>query len=138
VKDMVWIAFAIIGWATWSVFEKLAVRTMSPLLIQLTSAYVYSAFAPAMYLAMKAKGVAFDWNPMGILWTVLASCVATLAGYSFLFAIKDRPVSEVLAYTQTYPILTFMLCWAFLGEALTATKLAGAVLLVSGTVLMNR
>ena len=137
-KDGVWIFLAFLGWGTWALFEKLAVRSMSPLVIQLTSAYIYSAFAPVMYLAMKAKGVQFDWSGAGIGWTLMAALAATLANYAFLFAIQDRPISEVMSWTQTYPALSFLLCWLFLGESFTTTKLIGAGLLVGGAVLMNR
>ena len=137
-RDSIWIALAILGWGTWALFEKLAVRNMSPLLIQLTSAYIYSAFAPIMYLSMKAKGVPFDWGSPGIFWTLMASLAATLANYAFLFAVQDRPVNEVMAWTQTYPIISFMLCWLVLGETFTLSKVIGAVMLVCGCVIMNR
>jgi uncharacterized membrane protein len=136
-RDSIWIALAILGWGSWALFEKLAVRNMSPVMIQLASAYIYSAFAPIMYLAMKAKGVNFEWTSAGIGWTVAASCAATLANYAFLFAIEDRPVSGVMAWTQTYPAISFVLCWLVLGESFSLTKIVGIVMLVCGGVLMS-
>lgn len=137
-RDNVWIMLAVLGWGVWALFEKLAVRSMSPLLIQLTSAYIYSAFAPVMYLAMKAGKSSFEWNAMGIFWTLLASLAAILANYAFLFAVENRPVNEVMAYTQTYPALSFLLCWAVLGEAFTFTKVVGIVMLVMGGWVISR
>lgn len=129
---------AVLGWGLWAFFQKLAVKNMSPLLMQLCNAYVYSAFAPLMYLAMKAHNASFAWSSRGIMWTALATMCGCAAGYAFLFAIQNRPVNQVLPWVQTYPILSFVLCWVFIGETLTTTKAVGMCFLLTGALLMNR
>jgi uncharacterized membrane protein len=136
-NDVIWIVLAVIGWGSWSVFSKLAVQGSSPLMVPLTTAYVYSALAPIMYMTMKAKAVPIAWTTRGVLWTTCATLSALLANYSFLFAVQTRSTTTVVALTQVYPIVTFFLCWTVLGEAFTVTKLVGMVLLVSGAVLMS-
>jgi uncharacterized membrane protein len=133
-----WIAIAIIGWGTWSLFEKLAINNMSPLTVQLCSAYVYSIFGPIIYLTMKGTNTPIVWSGWGIIWTTCASAAATVAGYAFLFAIRDKPVNEVIAWTQTYPALSFFLCWLVLGETFSWIKIIGIVLLIAGIIIMNR
>ena len=135
---MLWVAIAIVAWGLWAVFEKLAVQNMSPLLVQLTSAYVYSAFAPIMYLAMKARNVNFDWNTKGVIWTTAAVTASTTACYAFLYAIQHRPANVVVAWTQTYPVVSLFLCWLVLGESLTWSKLLGAFFIIMGAVFMGR
>jgi uncharacterized membrane protein len=137
VRDFVWIAVAFFGWGLWTVVEKLALRNTTPFMVQLISTYVYSALAPVIYLAMKAKGVEFVWSAWGIIWVTVASLLAVTAGYGFLFAIQNRPVHQVMSFTQLYPILSFFLCWLFLDEQFTIQKIIGALLMVAGCALMN-
>lgn len=137
-REAIWIALAIVGWGTWSVIEKLALRNSTPLMVPLINTYVYSALAPLIFLGMKARGDEFVWTKWGIIWTTLAALLATLANYAFLFAIESKPVHEVMSWTQTYPIFTFILCWAFLDERFTATKAVGSVLILAGALIMNR
>lgn len=132
------IAIAIVGWAFWGITEKLAVKNMSPMVVQLTSAYVYSAIAPLAYLFMKARGDIFDWNARGILWTSTGAILATIAGYAFLFAIEKMEVHRVIAFTSVYPILTFALSYIFLGESVTWWKMFGIVMICMGTMLATR
>ena len=133
-----WIPITIASWGCWSVTEKLAVKNMSPVLVILCGAYVSSALAPLVYLAMKANRIPFDWNAPGIAWTVASTLLSTVAGFTFLFALRNSPTNDVVAWTSTYPALTFCLCWLFMGEQFTLLKAMGAVMLVAGAILMNR
>jgi drug/metabolite transporter (DMT)-like permease len=107
-------------------------------MVQLISTYVYTAFGPIIFLAMKARNDAMVWNKWGIFWVALGAFVATVANYAFLFAIQNKPVHEVMSFTQLYPILSFALCWLLLGEVFTFQKVIGAILMVAGCIIMNR
>jgi len=137
-RDVLWITLTIIGWGCWSVVQKLALRHTSPAMVQLINAYVYSTFAPIIYLVMKAKNAPFVWNTWGIVWTTVAASLATLASFAFLFAIQDKPVYQVLSYAELHPILSFILCWVLLGEAFTLQRALGAIMIVAGCIIMNR
>lgn len=137
-REAIWIALALCGWGCWTVVEKLALRNATPLMVQLVSTYVYSALAPIVFLAMKWRSDPMVWNKWGIFWIALGSVIATVANYAFLFAIEAKPVHEVMSFTQLYPILSFVLCWAVLGEAFTIQKVLGAILMIAGCVIMNR
>lgn len=137
-REMLLIATAIVCWGCWGVTSKLAVRNMSPMLVQLCITYVYSAVAPIAFLAMKWRGDAIVWTRMGIVWTVMTTALALAANYSFLFAIEARPVHQVMSFTCTYPAVSFLLSWLLLGEAMTLQKAFGAALIVVGCVVMNR
>lgn len=138
VANWVLLAIAVVCWGSWSVVQKLASNSMSPMLIQLTSAYVYSAIAPVMFLVMKARGDSFNWSTSGILWTTLSSLLATAAGCAYLFAIERMDVHKTIGFTSMYPILTFALCAVVLKEDVTLSKMAGIVLICSGTYLTTR
>lgn len=137
-REAMWIALALVGWGSWTVVEKMALRNASPLMVQLISAYVYSLTAPIAFLAMKWRSDPMVWTRGGIFWVTLGAIIATIANYAFLFAIENKPVHEVMSFTQLYPILSFILCWAVLGEAFTVTKVLGAILMIAGCIIMNR
>jgi len=137
-REALWIALALVGWGSWTVIEKMALRSATPLMIQLISTYVYSAIAPIAFLTMKWRSDPMVWNKWGVFWVTVGALVATVANYAFLFAIQAKPVHEVLSFTQLYPILSFVLCWWLLGEAFTVQKAIGAILMVAGCYVMNR
>lgn len=111
---------------------------MSPMLMMLAVAYIYSAFAPLVWLGMKAHDVPMQWSGKGVLWTIAASLCSVIAGYAFLFAINKRSVTDVVPWIQTYPIYTMLMGYLFLGETITATRVFGSVLIAVGAMLMNR
>ena len=137
-REALWIALALVGWGSWTVIEKMALRSATPLMVQLISAYVYSFVAPVALLAMKWRNDTMEWTRGGIFWVTLGALVATVANYAFLFAIEHKPVHEVMSFTQLYPILSFILCWVCLGEAFTIQKVLGAILMIAGCIIMNR
>lgn len=130
------VTICVICWGTWAVFEKQGTKHVSPLMMQVIGAYVYSAVAPIVFLYMKASGKVADWNVPGIAWTAGACLLATIASLSFTTAIQRSQVHLVVGFTSTYPVLTFLLCAIFLGEPVTPVKLLGVVAIVLGTMLL--
>lgn len=59
------------------------------------------------------------------------------AQYIFYHALKFGEASKMTAVAGIYPLITFFLALIFLGEAMTARKLAGVVLVVSGVALLR-
>lgn len=106
------------------------------MMIQLIAMYVYSAFAPVLFLAMKSQGVVMEWSGRAIVWTTLACILTTSAATAFAYAIQRTQVHLVTGLTGLYPVLTFGLCWAFLGEDVTLKKLLGILTIVIGTILI--
>lgn len=131
------IAICVICWGTWALFEKLGTRHASPLMMQVIGAYVYSAVAPVVFLYMKATNTQSDWNWRGVAWTAGACVLATIASLSFTTAVQRAQVHLVVGFTSVYPVLTFLLCWIFLGEPVTWLKMLGIAAIVLGTVLLS-
>lgn len=128
------IIVCVISWGVWSVMQKLATTHTSPMMMQVIGAYVYSAVAPLIFLYMKATNSTTTWSTKGIMWTTASCVVAIIASLSFATAVQKAHVHTVVGWTSTYPVLTFILCTIFLGEAVTFTKLIGMTLVVMGTI----
>jgi drug/metabolite transporter (DMT)-like permease len=137
VKEAIYIALALLGWGSWTVLEKVALRSTTPMMLQLGGTYFYSAMAPVFFLLMKWRGDPMVWTRWGIFWIVVGGIIATVANCGFLFAIQAWPVHRVLSYTQLYPALSFVMCWLLLGETFTLQKILGAILMLVGCYVMN-
>lgn len=131
------VTICVVCWGTWAVFEKQGTRYVSPLMMQVIGAYVYSAVAPIVFLYMKATGQQSSWNAPGIAWTAGACALATCASLAFTTAIQKSHVHLVVGFSSTYPVLTFLLCAIFLGEPVTTLKLLGIAAIVLGTALLS-
>lgn len=107
------------------------------MMIQLITAYVYSAIAPAMFMYMKATGRVTNWSVRTISWTVVSCLLIVTGALSFSTAVQKAPVSSVVAWTSTYPLLSVLMCWAFLGEPVGTLKAVGMLVVVVGLVLLN-
>lgn len=132
------IAAATFFWGWWVLTSKLAVRSMSPMLVQLVMLYVYSAVAPIATLVMKWRGEDINWTKPGIAWAVVTAMLGLGAVYSYMFAVENKPASFVNTMTSTNPVLAFLLCCMFLGESFTLTKLLGVTLVVAGCIVINQ
>jgi drug/metabolite transporter (DMT)-like permease len=137
-KDAVWLVLAIVGWGAWPLTQAMASRSMHPMSVTLANLCICTVIGPFLYLWMRASGQQLAFNVPGILWTLGSTLLAGLAGVSYLFATRHTPTNVVLSYTQTYPALSFMLCWLFLGETFTFQRVIGATMIVVGCVVMNR
>ena len=60
-----------------------------------------------------------------------------LGHFFYLKAIKVWEVSKVTPISASYPLIAFILAIIFLGEKLTLIKSAGAILVISGIVLLG-
>jgi uncharacterized membrane protein len=137
-REWMWLTLAVLGWGAWPVTQAFATRAMHPMTVQLTNICICAALGPFFYVWMKSSGQVGSLNLPGVLWTLGSTLLAGIAGIAFLFAVKNRPASEVLSYTQTYPALSFVLCAVVLHEQFTVMKVIGAIMLVAGCVVMNR
>jgi uncharacterized membrane protein len=137
-SDVVWLVLAIVGWGCWPLTQAMASRSMHPMSVQLVNLCVCTAIGPFFYLWMRASNQQLAFTVSGVLWTLGSTLLAGLAGVSYLFATRHTPTNVVLSYTQTYPALSFVLCWLVLGEAMSIQKAIGAIMIVVGCVVMNR
>src|SRR5581483_4424840 len=136
-RDWFYIACAVLGGGTWVITSKLAVRNMSPMLVQLVTLYVYSSVAPLVFLWMKWRGDTFAWTRPGIFWATVTSVLGLIAVYAFMFALEHKPVNVVASLTSVYPGIAFVLAWLLLGEPMTVVRALGGIMIVAGCVLMN-
>ena len=71
-----------------------------------------------------------------LIFLIIEAMLASFLGdLSYFIAIKNGQVSVVAAILSCSPLVTVILCALFLHEALTVTKVGGALLIVVGIIL---
>lgn len=69
-----------------------------------------------------------------VLAGILAGFVAQVVFYK---ALKMGEISRIIPITSCYPLFTFILGWAFLGEEITLPKVMGMFLILGGLFLLK-
>lgn len=75
-------------------------------------------------------------SALGLLYLVVVGSL--LAYTAFAWLLQNVPLSTVTTYAYVNPVIAVALGWAFLSEAVTATTLAGAALIVVAVALTLR
>lgn len=134
---MLLLIICIVCWGVWSLTQKMAVQTSSPLMMLMISSYVYSIIGPGVFMYMKLKRLPTDWDTKGFMWTVTGSLIGVIASLSYAHAAKRNPVYILSAVTSVYPIISILLSWAFLNEQITLRNMFGMCLVVLGMFLVG-
>ncbi len=120
-----WLAYSILSlfcWGLWGFFTKLATNEIRPY-----TALVYQlAGSTAVYvIGLLALRIKLEANPRGIAFAVLSGLVGTLGFFFFMSAMSRYKASVVVTLTALYPLITVLLSFAVLREAITLKQAAG-------------
>jgi uncharacterized membrane protein len=131
---LVWSLLAALLWGVWGFFSKLAVRDATPL-----AALLYFVTGQTL---MAVLWVAWDRHlaapRMPAVAFGLASGVAgMLATLAFFTALRHAAVAIVLPLTALYPVVAIALGVLVLGEKMTISQAAGALLAIAAVVLLS-
>jgi len=134
---MSWLVFALIGtasFATTGILDKFIlsryIRNSAAYLVSLI--LVQQVFA---VLILVFKGVEFVY-PISVL-ALFSGSFQVVVWVSYLRALQVEEVSRVMSLVFIYPLFVFATAALFLGEVLTPTRYAGALMLVLSAVLVS-
>ena len=133
--------FAILGAVCWGIgpiFAKLGLSKASPLIGISIRTFVVAIVLLVVLLSSGNIKEFQHLNTKTIVLLVGEGLLAGLIGHFFYFkALKLWEVSRATPIVASYPLIAFILAVLFLGEKLTLAKSAGAVLVVSGALLLT-
>jgi transporter family protein len=70
---------------------------------------------------------------------ILSSVVVTMGGvFFYLKAMSGGEASKIVPLSSTYPFVTFVMVYLFLGESFTAAKLIGTLLISGGIYFISK
>lgn len=116
----------------------MTVRYVSPVTAEVYNLIACVVLIPVVWSITRLSSLGqFTWSPPAALWGLVSSSLSVAACIAYFFAIRNSQVYVVAGVTAAYPLLTMLLCWAFLGEQVTTIKAIGALIVVVGTVLLS-
>lgn len=121
-----------------ALLRKVAVDRLNPLYYQVVSASVYTVLIPFyLWLAFKHAS-ASEWSWRGVVWTVIATLVASFGGIMFGFALRaGNDAGVVTSLSSLSPILTMFLSFLLLGERPSFTSAVGCGLVLAGVAIIS-
>jgi transporter family protein len=135
--------FAVIAavlWGSTPIIEKIALSKGINPMFAVVLRTLGSAIAAVVLLAFlsgyKSSFTNFTWNAMVLL--MIGGMLANVVGQVFFYkALQNGDVSTILPITGAYPMIAFVLGILVLGEAVTVQKIAGAVLILGGIIMLK-
>ncbi|WP_022854332.1 EamA family transporter [Thermodesulfatator atlanticus] len=126
-------------WGSAPLLEKLALKGMSPL-FALTMRTGFAAI-----ILVVATSLTGEYREISQLdsKTIIAACLSgILAGvlgmFTYFSLLKIGQASKIVPLTATYPLVTALLAYLFLGEKVSLMRLCGIILTVSGLIVLLR
>jgi len=118
----------------WGLTGKLALRTLSWQDVLLITAVAYAVVAVGLVALGQASFHTGDTNN----WWAIASAACVISALIFIYiALGTGEVSKVIPISAAYPAVAMLLAAIFLSEGLTPGKVAGALVVVGGVVLLS-
>ena len=138
------IATALI-WGIAPIFEKIGLGKIDPTMGVILRGFGVFACVLMLFLwqirptegnNFLAGFMAMDKRAM--FFILLGGIIATFFGQLFFYrALKLGMVSQVVPVAASYPLVTFIIGVIFLGDVVTASKVAGIVLVVAGVFFLS-
>lgn len=90
----------------------------------------------ACFMTFLTKGYESELTPKSLTFLVLSGISTGLSWLCYFKALQIGDVNKVTPIDKSSTVLTMILAFIFLGEALTATKIIGMLMIGTGTYLM--
>lgn len=131
------LVLAALLWGLWAVGEKFAVARVHPYAVQWMYSVPYILLLPVWFILARrvAPHETMDWTAFA--WAAGACVASLLAMLLMVFAMRTEPASVVVAITSAYPAVA-LLIGALMGEeTITAKRLIGLGLTISGVIVLQ-
>jgi drug/metabolite transporter (DMT)-like permease len=135
-RPVVWALAVALNNAVFTLWDKYAVRSLNPFAYM----YAYTSLTAACYAAFiwrrhPRRVIAAEWTGK---WSAITQ-VAVLNMLSYLlilFALRSGVASYIIGFRQLSIAVGVVFAWRLLGERVTASRRAGAILIVAGCLLV--
>ncbi len=131
---------AVICWGTGAFFDKLILRRLEPFHTFLAKVIVtIILFLPLIVWKMSPFRKAIETaGKMTVLFVFLSVAVTMGGVYFYLKAMSGAEASRIVPLSSTYPLITFLLAFFFLGESFTLSKFIGIILVAGGVFFLSK
>jgi bacterial/archaeal transporter family protein len=127
----------ILMWGLWGFFGKLALeRKMAPTTIFVAETIISALIAIPIFLSVLYRQNAQTIQPTLNVYGLLSGGVLALGLLFYYLALQDARVSIIIPLTASYPVVSVLLSYAFLGERPTLAQWIGVILVITGAALL--
>jgi len=125
-------------WGISPIFEKLSLIKASPLTV-ITIRFIFTTICLVIVSLVTGKYKDFaNVDGKTFLWIILAGFLGGIVGlFLFFVALKQDFTSRIVPIVATFPLFTVLYAYIFLREEISINRLAGAIFIVFGLVLIN-
>jgi len=134
-----WIVYALLSAvfaALVAILGKFGVKDVDTTLATAVRAVVMAAFLVTAALSLGKGALLQQLTSKPLLFIALSGLAGAVSWLFYFLALKQGPASGVAALDRLSVVFVIILAAVFLAEKLTAIKLAGAVLLTVGAILI--
>lgn len=136
---MTWIFYAI-GSAVFAslvaIFGKIGLKDIDPTMATTVRTIVMTIFLVIVSLFLKKFSNLETIVGKPLLFIILSGIAGALSWLCYFFAIKNGPISGVIALDRTSVLFTLFLAALFLGETFTTKTALGGALILGGLLLV--
>jgi transporter family protein len=131
---------AVLCWGAGAIFDKLAVQHLPPTVAFFARLYILFLIAfPFLLRGWHDHRSALAAAPRIVPFYLLLNVLFYFLGmFVYYHALSRAEASKVVPFSSAYPLVTFALAIAFLSEPFRWSKLAGVLLVVTGTTFLAR
>ncbi|HEY9071270.1 MAG TPA: EamA family transporter [Candidatus Ozemobacteraceae bacterium] len=136
---MLYVILTIIFWGIPPVLDKLAIIHVDTSVAVFVRTAFIAVLTVAVLTATGKWGLIAEITPRTALYLGVSGLLSGCLGvFTYLQAMKVvQDAGKVAVLTSTYPLVALLLTMLILHEKLTATKIAGSLLITVGIVLLN-
>ena len=135
--EWIYIGLTIFFWGLAPVFDKIALKTVSPL-IAIAVRMMWSAFAMILFVLFAGKTATLINLPFKNISFLFVSASVSLLGYMFYFkALSKGNASKVVPAVATFPLVTAIIAFTLMGDPFSVQKISAIILIVSGIILLH-
>lgn len=135
--EWIYIGLTIFFWGLAPVFDKIALKTVAPL-IAISIRMMWSALAMILFVLFAGKTETLVNLPFENISFLFVSASVSLLGYMFYFkALSKGNASKVVPAVATFPLITAIIAFTLMGDPFSVQKLSAIVLIVSGIILLH-
>lgn len=137
-KSLIFVILTLLFWGMAPVFAKLGVTKSDPFLALALRSFTISVILLAAVFVTGNASSLLQFEPRSAMLIAIEGIFASLVGHLFYYyALKYGEAGRVVPVVAAYPLVTVAAAYLLLGESLTVGRIIGALLVVSGIVLLK-
>jgi len=133
---LIWALLAAAFAAATALLAKVGVSGVDPNLATAVRTSVVVIFTWIIAVSLGAHGGLVHIDRRSWLFLALSGVATGLSWICYFHALSVGPVSKVAPIDKLSVVLVILLAWPLLGEALTARKLIGGILIATGAIVL--